>query len=72
MNSTSRLLTPDQVADILQVHVLTVYSYIKKGKFDAVHLGRSYRIAPDDLDNFIKSNKSKNNSIPDAHSIGGR
>jgi len=70
MNSTSRLLTPDQVAEILQVHVLTVYSYIKNGKFDAVRLGRSYRIAPDDLDNFIKSNKSKNNSIRDAHSIG--
>jgi excisionase family DNA binding protein len=72
MNSTSRLLTPDQVAEILQVHVLTVYSYIKKGKFDAVRLGRSYRIAPDDLDNFIKSNKSKNNSIPGSHSIGDR
>jgi excisionase family DNA binding protein len=58
MNSTSKLMTPEQVAEILQVHVLTVYSYIKKGKFDAIRLGRSYRIDPQDLDTFVKSNKS--------------
>jgi excisionase family DNA binding protein len=55
------LLTPEQVAKILQIHVLTVYSYIKQGKFDAVRLGRSYRILPEDLDTFVESNKSKNN-----------
>ena len=61
MNYDSTLLTPDQVAKILQIHVLTVYSYIRQGKFDAVRLGRTYRIVPEDLDRFVESNKFKNN-----------
>jgi|WetSurMetagenome_2_1015567.scaffolds.fasta_scaffold00638_7 excisionase family DNA binding protein len=58
MNNTSKLLTPEQVADILQIHVLTVYNYIRKGKFEAVRLGRTYRIDPEDLERFVQSNKS--------------
>ena len=60
MNTHSTLLTPGQVAKILQINVLTVYSYIRKGKFDAVRLGRSYRIDPKDLERFVEDNKSKN------------
>jgi excisionase family DNA binding protein len=68
MKSNNTLLTPEQVAKILQIHVLTVYSYIRQGKFDAVRLGRSYRIVPEDLDTFVESNKSKNNVQRDGHS----
>ena len=53
----NNLLTPEQVAEILQVHVLTVYGYIRWGKLDAVRLGRSYRIIPKDLTRFIESNR---------------
>ena len=59
MNISDNLLTPEQVADILQVHVLTVYSYIRQGRLDAVHLGRNYRIVPNDLVLFIESNRIK-------------
>lgn len=59
MNSNNNLLTPEQVAGILQVHVLTVYSYIRRGKLDAVRLGRTYRIVPKDLELFIDSNRIK-------------
>jgi len=59
MNTNGNLLTPEQVADILQVHVLTVYSYIRQGKLEAVRLGRSYRILPKDLALFIESNRIK-------------
>ena len=55
----NNLLTPEQVAGILQVHVLTVYSYIRRGKLDAIRLGRSYRIIPEDLTLFIESNRTK-------------
>lgn len=58
MNNTSKLLTPEQVADILQIHVLTVYNYIRKGKFEAVRLGRTYRIDPEDLAEFVQAHKS--------------
>ena len=60
MGNSDNLLTPEQVAKILQVHVLTVYSYIRQGNLDAVRLGRSYRIVPEDLTLFIESNRVKN------------
>ena len=55
----NNLLTPEQVAEILQVHVLTIYGYIRWGKLDAVRLGRSYRIIPKDLTHFIESSRVK-------------
>ncbi len=57
MNDNHNLLTPEQVAAILQVHVLTIYGYIRKGKLDAVCLGRNYRIIPEELRRFIESNR---------------
>jgi excisionase family DNA binding protein len=71
MKTLSQLLTPEQVAEILQVHVLTIYGYIKQGKFEAIRLGRSYRIDPKDLEIFIKANKSKNGLKPTGNT-GGR
>ena len=59
MNVNKNLLTPEQVAEILQVHVLTVYSYIRRGKLNAIRLGRSYRVIPEDLKLFIDSNRIK-------------
>ena len=60
MKSNTNLLTPEQVAEILQIHVLTIYSYIRQGKLDAIRLGRNYRIIPKDLTHFIESNRVKN------------
>jgi len=59
MRGNNNLLTPVQVAQILQLHVLTVYSYIRRGKLDAIRLGRNYRIIPKDLTRFIRSNRIK-------------
>ncbi len=63
MKNYHNLLTPGQVAGILQVHVLTVYSYIRQGKLDVVRIGRSYRIIPEDLSRFIESHRIKNNKL---------
>jgi excisionase family DNA binding protein len=52
------LLTPEQVAEILQVHVLTVYNYIRQGKLSAVRVGRNYRVIPEDLENWIENNRT--------------
>jgi len=49
------LLTPGEVAGILNLHVLTVYEYIHRGELGAIRLGRSYRIVPRDLRAFIES-----------------
>ena len=63
MKDNHNLLTPEQVAGVLQIHILTVYSYIRQGKLDAIRLGRSYRITPQDLTRFIESNRIKNNQV---------
>jgi len=63
MEVNDNMLTPEQVARLLQVHVLTIYSYIRRGKLGAIRLGRSYRIIPEDLKHFVESsrvNKSVN------------
>lgn len=48
-----RILTPEQVSQILQVHPFTVLKFIKQGKLHASKLGRVYRIRESDLDNFL-------------------
>jgi len=63
MKGNQSLLTPEQVADILQVHILTIYGYIRQGRLDAIRLGRSYRIIPQDLTCFIESNRINNKPV---------
>jgi excisionase family DNA binding protein len=60
MKTVQNLLTPEQVAEILQIHILTVYNYIRQGKLSAIRLGRSYRVTQLDLDRLIESNRVKN------------
>lgn len=57
LNYDNSLLTPEQVSEILQIHILTVYEYIKHGKLGAIRLGRSYRISKDDLDKLLELNR---------------
>ncbi|MFA6570500.1 MAG: helix-turn-helix domain-containing protein [Bacteroidota bacterium] len=52
------LFTPQEVAEILQLNVLTIYSYIRKKDLVAVRMGRNYRITKKDLAKFIESNKT--------------
>jgi len=59
MTGTKQLLTPEQVSEILQVHILTVYDYIRGGKLNAVRLGRNYRVLPADLNLFLEANRVK-------------
>jgi excisionase family DNA binding protein len=63
LKSDSNLLTPEQVAKILQINVLTVYNYIKRGKLSAIRLGRSYRVLPVDLKRLIEANRVKSKQI---------
>ena len=71
MEGNNNLLTPEQVAAMLQLHVLTIYNYIRQGKLNAVQIGRNYRIIPEDLTNFIESNRTKNHQAM-GRNISGR
>jgi excisionase family DNA binding protein len=55
----NEFLTPEEVADILRLNVMTVYGYIQKANLEAVRLGRNYRISRQDLASFIKSKRTK-------------
>lgn len=52
-------LTPNEVAEKLKINRLTVYSYIKKKKLVAIHIGHNYRIDREDFEKFIELNKVK-------------
>ena len=57
IGKTKRLFTPTQVAEMLQLNVITVYNYIRDKKITAVKFGRSYRVEEKDLARFIKKSK---------------
>lgn len=40
-------------------HVMTVHSYIRLGKLDAVRLGRRYRIVPEEPKLLIESSRTE-------------
>ncbi|MBU0727545.1 helix-turn-helix domain-containing protein [Patescibacteria group bacterium] len=53
MLMVDQIYTTEQVANILQIHHLTVLKYIKQGKLHGIKLGRIYRIRESDLQNFL-------------------
>ena len=53
MSNQGKLLTTEEVAEILRVQPRTVQSYIAQKKLPAVDLEGSYRIYQRDLDEFI-------------------
>ena len=50
-----KLVTPEQVAERLQVTERTVYGWLRRGKLPALKLGRLWRIRPDDLETFLEN-----------------
>jgi excisionase family DNA binding protein len=52
------LMTPEQVAQLLQVNPATVYRYIRLNKLEASRLGRHYRITREAVDRFLRANSN--------------
>ena len=57
---TEKLLTPDQVAERLQMSKLTIMDYLRKGKLKGIKFGRLWRIREEALEEFIKEREVKN------------
>ena len=53
-----RIYTTEQVAELLQIHPLTVLKYIGSGKLKGVKLGRVYRIRELDIQNFLEASST--------------
>ena len=53
------VMTPEQVADYLQLDKETVYRLIRDRKLAATRIGRAYRIPREDLDTFLMANSTR-------------
>lgn len=51
--------TPEQVAQILQLSVGTVWRYIREGKLPASKVARGYRITDEQLKRFLEQQEVK-------------
>jgi excisionase family DNA binding protein len=51
--SEARLLTVNEVADLLRVSRMTVYRLIKDGEMPAFRVGRSYRLRDEDVQAYL-------------------
>ena len=52
-------LTCKQVAENFGVKTITVWSWVRDGKLNAIKIGKLYRITPQAVDDFINSQNSK-------------
>jgi len=53
------LMTPEPVADYLQVATETVYRLIRADRLAAMRVGRVYRIAREDLESYLLANSNR-------------
>lgn len=73
-----RLLTPQEVARYLKLHLDTVYRLIRERRLSAVRIGRSYRLTQRDLLEFLTVNSTRpevrdalfESALAHAHQVG--
>ena len=56
----TRLLTGKDVAHLLKISSSQAYKLMRRGELPAVHIGKSIRVKPEDLDAFITRNTTAN------------
>ena len=54
--SVAKMLNVNDVAEILQVSRSHAYSLIRQGEIPSIHIGRSIRVRPADLEEYIEAN----------------
>jgi len=50
-----KFYTPEQIAQMLQVNVVTVHRWLRGGKLKSVKLGRLWRVSASSLEEFVHS-----------------
>ncbi|MDY6796787.1 MAG: helix-turn-helix domain-containing protein [Actinomycetota bacterium] len=50
---SNKLLTVNEVADILRVSNMTVYRLVKSGQIPAIRVGKNYRIKESDVNDYL-------------------
>lgn len=59
------MLTVEEVAKMLKVHVKTVRHWINTGELKAMDIGRGYRVSRSDLQEFIDRRKNRRQNFKD-------
>ena len=54
MKKEKEFYKAEELAELLQVNVMTIYRYIKKGRLKAYKIGRDFRIQNDEFKVFLK------------------
>lgn len=49
----------EELAELLEVNIMTIYRYIKAGRLKAYKLGREFRIEKNEFDTFLKKVSTK-------------
>lgn len=65
MQDGTEMLTVEDVAKQLKVHIKTVRHWINTGELEAMDIGRGYRISKADLQAFIDRRKKRRQNIGD-------
>ncbi len=55
--TNSEFYTAQELADKLEVNIMTIYRYIEAGKLKAYKFGKEFRIEAKDFENFLKNHK---------------
>src|SRR5712692_9791059 len=53
------IMTPEQVAEYLQLNTDTVYRLIRQNKLAASQIGRTYRIPKEDVESFLLAHSTR-------------
>lgn len=53
------IMTPEQVADYLQLNTDTVYRLIRQNRLAASQIGRTYRIPKEDVETFLMAHSNR-------------
>jgi len=55
----NQFYTAQELANVLQINIMTIYRYIKAGKIKAYKIGKEFRIDKDEFNQFLNKVKTK-------------
>ena len=59
MNKDKEFYRAEDLAELLEVNIMTIYRYIKAGRLKAYKIGRDFRIDKDEFNAFLKKVSTK-------------
>ncbi len=59
MNKEKEFYRAEELAELLEVNIMTIYRYIKAGRLKAYKIGRDFRIDKNEFNAFLKKVSTK-------------